>query len=323
MPWFEISLACAADPRGARRAVANRLITALGGYIDEQEPAALQPLSVLRPNVPMTARSVLALFGADVWGARGGLNQAFAVIHLAGAALVVAAIALAGLAPGTHAGLAWPRRPRRPGRGPPRGRDRGQRRRVLPLFRIRHVYAAHEIGPVLSLGAALAGRLLGGPLLGARLLGARLVPALAAVLACYAIMLGVGAARPQVPPANAAVAGWLTSHGLRSGIAPYWEATSVTLDSGGTIAMGSVVPARGGLAPWHWEEDMRLFRHGHRADFLLTIAGMVGHPGAGGEGVRPPGRDLPFPGLHDHGLAQEPAAAPGPPGPLTQYVSRD
>ena len=64
--------------------------------------------------------------------------------------------------------------------------------------------------------------------------------------------------------------GWLTSHGLRSGIAPYWEATSVTLDSGGTIAMGSVVPARGGLAPWHWEEDMRLFRHGHRADFLLT-----------------------------------------------------
>jgi hypothetical protein len=141
------------------------------------------------------------------------------------------------------------------------------------MFRIRHVFAAHEIGPVLSLGAALAGRLLGGPLLRARPLGARLVPALAAVLACYAVMLGFAAARPQVPPANAAVTGWLMSHGLRSGIAPYWEATSVTLDSGGTIAMGSVLPARGGLAPWHWEEDMRVFRRGRSASFLLTLPG--------------------------------------------------
>jgi hypothetical protein len=49
-------------------------------------------------------------------------------------------------------------------------------------------------------------------------------------------------------------------HGLRSGIAPYWEANSVTLDSGGTITMGSVQLTGRGLSPWHWNEDMRLFR---------------------------------------------------------------
>ena len=267
VPWFELSLAGAAALAVPASTVANRLITALHGYSTNKNPATLQRLSVLSANVPMTARGFLALFGADVWGARGALNQAFAAIHLTGAALVVAAIALA----------AW-RLVRTLV-----SRDEGDLVADLLvvaivanvaayflMFRVRQIYAAHEIGPVVSLGAALAGRLLGGPLLRARPLGARLAPALAAVLACYAVMLGFAAARPQAPPANAAVAGWLTSHGLRSGIAPYWDATSVTLDSGGAIAMGSVIPARGGLAPWHWEEDMRLFARTHRADFLLT-----------------------------------------------------
>jgi hypothetical protein len=270
VPWFELSLAGAAVLAVPASTVANRLITALHGYSTNKNPATLQHLAVLSANVPMTARGFLALFGADVWGARGALNQAFAAVHLAGAALVVAAIALA----------AW-RLARTLG-----SRAEGDEGDLVAdllvvaivanvaayflMFRVRQIYAAHEIAPVLSLGAALAGRLLGGPLLRARPLGARLAPALAAVLACYAVMLGFAAARPPVPPANAAVTGWLTSHGLRSGIAPYWDATSVTLDSGGTIAMGSVVPARGGLAPWHWEEDMRFFARSHRADFLLT-----------------------------------------------------
>ena len=164
------------------------------------------------------------------------------------------------------------------------------------MFRIRHIYAAHEIGPVLSLGAALAGRLLGGPLLRARPLGARLVPALAALFACYAVMLGFAAARPQVPPANAAVAGWLMSHGLRSGIAPYWDATSVTLDSGGAIAMGSVVPARGGLAPWHWEQDMRVFQRGHSASFVLTSPQWSVTPALAAKVFGPPARTYHFQG---------------------------
>jgi hypothetical protein len=41
-------------------------------------------------------RSVLSLFGADFFAERGGLYIAFAVIHLAGAALALAAVALTG-----------------------------------------------------------------------------------------------------------------------------------------------------------------------------------------------------------------------------------
>ncbi len=305
--WYEFSLACAAALAVPAATAANHLIVALHGYATNKNPATLQPLSVLPGNIPMTVRSVLAMFGADVWGARGGLDQAFAAIHLAGAALVVVAIAAAG----------W-RLARTLG-----SRDAGDLVADLLVvaiaanvaayfffYEIKHIYAAHEIGPVVSLGAALAGRMLGPPLSRARPSGARpsgarpsgarrsraprsrawLVPALAAGLACYCVMLGFTAARPQAAPANAAVTGWLTRHSLRSGIAPYWDATSVTVDSGGAIAMGSVVPARGGLAPWHWEEDMRLFGRGHRADFLLTLAGETVTPALAVHTFGPPAR---------------------------------
>ena len=96
------------------------------------------------------------------------------------------------------------------------------------------LYVAHEIGPVLSLGAALAGRILGsrisaggrrrcrvtprrpprrqdgaaGPaVLAARAAGA--AAALAAGLACYAVMLGIAAAHRQAPPRNVGLTAWL------------------------------------------------------------------------------------------------------------------
>jgi hypothetical protein len=154
------------------------------------------------------------------------------------------------------------------------------------FYQIKNVDQAHEIGPVLSLGAALAGRLLGGPLL-----RARLVPALAAGLACYAVMLGFAAAGRQAPPDNAAVTVWLEQHGLRSGIAGYWEASTVTLDSHGAITMGSVKPAGKRLSPWHWIEDMRIFNAtDHTANFLLTIPGATPTPAEARAAFGPPAR---------------------------------
>ena len=64
-----------------------------------------------------------------------------------------------------------------------------------------------------------------------------LVPVLAAVLACYAVLLAVAAASPQRMPQNVHLAAWLRQHHLRSGLAPYWQASSVTVDSGGSITM--------------------------------------------------------------------------------------
>jgi hypothetical protein len=289
--WYELSLACAAGLAVLAAAAVNRLIVALGGFAVSKNPAALVPPSALRANVPMTVRSFLALFGADVAGARGGLDQAFALIHLAGVALVLAALALAAWR------LLASLRPRGAGKGGGAARPLDMVADLMlvsiaaniaayfVLYRIKYVFAAHEIGPVVSLGAALAGRLLGGPLL-----RARLVPALAAGLACYAVILGFGAAGKQVPPANAAVTGWLTQHGLRRGIAPYWESSSVTLDSGGAITMGTVKPTSKGLAPWRWMEDMRIFGPGHTADFFLTASGESVTPAMARATFGPPAR---------------------------------
>jgi hypothetical protein len=162
---------------------------------------------------------------------------------------------------------------------------------------IDNIYSAHEIGPVLSLGAALTGRMLGGPLLrfrvtragdrrstrpfGLMIPGLRdgtpvLVPVLAAVLACYAGLLAVAAAAPQRVPQNVHLATWLRQHHLRSGLAPYWQASSVTVDSGGSIAM-LAVDARGkhhSLAPYPWEADEQLADPAaHTANFVVIVPG--------------------------------------------------
>jgi len=284
--WYELGLACAAALAVPAADAANRFIVALRGFTVSKNPAVLVQPSVLPKNVPMTIRSFLSLFGADVAGARGTLNATFAFIHLAGAVLVLAALVL-GIWRLVRT-LGW--------RGPSAAADLVADVLVVAIianiaayflfYQIKNVDQAHEIAPVFALGAALAGRLLGGPLL-----RARLVPVLAAGLACYAVMLGFAAAGRPAPPDNAAVTVWLEQHGLRSGIAPYWQASTVTLDSGGAIAMGSVKPAGDRLAPWHWNADIRSFNASHHtANFLLTIAGGSVTPAQARAAFGPPAR---------------------------------
>jgi hypothetical protein len=155
----------------------------------------------------------------------------------------------------------------------------------LTVVPITNVYSAHEIGPVLALGAALAGRMLGGPVAagwtrwrenGPRTPWARagraLLPLMAAGLACYAMMLGVAAAQAQAAPRNVGLTAWLAKHQLTSGLAPYWEASSVTADSGGAVTVLTVEPgAHGHLTPRRWQNDVGLAApaRGRSAEFLI------------------------------------------------------
>ena len=269
--WYELSLAAAAVIAVGIAEAANHLVRSLGGFATNAGVSKLVPLSVVSKNVSLGVQSFLALFGADFAAVHGGRNEAFAAVHLAGVVLVLAAIVVA----------AWPLLRYLGGRS-----DLVIDVLVIAVvanvagyflgFRITNIYAAHEIGPVVSLGAALAGRTLGGALVRARL-RSWLLPLLAAGLACYAVMLGFAATRTQTPPQNATLAAWLTRHDLRSGLAGYWQGTSVTLDTGGHLDMVSVVAGKHGkLAPRHWEADLRLADPAtHSADFVVVVPGGV------------------------------------------------
>jgi hypothetical protein len=81
-------------------------------------------------------------------------------------------------------------------------------------------------------------------------------------------------ARPAAPD-NAALATWLEDNGLHSGIAQYWQANSIMLDTGGAVTIRDVwdYGSSGGIRPYPWEEDTSLLdpRHNY-ANFVIAAA---------------------------------------------------
>ncbi len=118
--------------------------------------------------------------------------------------------------------------------------------------------SSREFAAVLPLGAALAGRLL-----------TRLMPALAAVLGVYLAALASVAATPAVAPANQALADWLAAHRLYDGLADYWLASSVTVDSGGKVAVRAIKVGHV-VRPYLWEAEPRWYSaQSHVANFVV------------------------------------------------------
>jgi hypothetical protein len=120
---------------------------------------------------------------------------------------------------------------------------------------------AHEIAIVLPYAAALAGRMLAPPRPGGKAIRdkadgrRRMSPGAVAgaLLLCgYLAGLGYELTVPSSPPANSPLASWLAAHGFRSGLAAYWQASSVTVDTGNRVAVRAVT---GSLAPYLWMAD--------------------------------------------------------------------
>jgi hypothetical protein len=260
----------------------NSLIRQHYGYQLGPNLYGPQPLPAIVRNAPIIGRSFLVLFGADYADVHGAGNVALALAHMIGVALVIAAVGLGAWR------LLVPVRAARAG-------DLVAGFLVLAVLvnvaayfvfvQPRNIYTAHEIGPVASLGAALTGRMLGGPLSRAwqaarepdgKLRRRRtriLVPALAAGLAGYIAMLGIAAAYPQAPPQNNTVSAWLSDHHLSSGISSYWEASSISVNSGGKITMLAVGihGSKHLLAPDKWETDVTLANPArHSANFVVN-----------------------------------------------------
>lgn len=263
--WYELSLAAAAVLSVVVAGAATHIIKALGGWVTQRAVTEFGPSSRLPTNLAVAFEDFLGLFSADFFGAKIGAGLLPIAVHLTGACLVALALWLAIRGFFRHGDLVAA---------------------VLAAAVVFNFAAytlifraapsgIHEVSPVFGLGAALAGRVLGTPLV-----RNRLEPLLTAGLACYLLTLGPALTAESHPPANVTLTAWLTSHHLDSGIAGYWQANSVTFDSGGKITMRSVRASDSGktIVVYPWELDTRLLdTRRNYANFLVTVA--PGTPG--------------------------------------------
>ena len=260
----ELSLAVAAIIAVGLASAVTRLLRASGGFFLHPVPYQLAPVHTWPKHAWVTGEGLLALFGARPQGPAAAL--AFALLHLAGVALVAWAMARVA----RHF-ISWP--------------DMISQILLVAMVINVVVYVpstlanatdlnAREFAVVLPFGAVLAGRTLAAGL-AASMRGASRRRARATALLAGALLVGYGAslayaaAQPAVPAANARLATFLAAHHLTSGIGGYWESSVVTVGSNGAITIRAVVP--GTLQPDLWEAKGSWYDPGqNRATFLVT-----------------------------------------------------
>jgi hypothetical protein len=270
--WYEVSLAAAAILAYGLADLVNRLLSASGGFILHPLGYQLAPVHTWPKHAWVTGEGLLALFGAKPQGP--AVELAFALLHLAGVALVAWAICRV-----VRRFVSWP--------------DLVSQVLLLAIVLNVLIYIpstladatdlnAREFAVVLPFGAVLAGRVLAEPLttrvrdgeadvLG-WLRGRRWRAGLASALAVgYLASLGYAAAQPSVPPANAQLATFLTEHHLTSGVSGYWLSSIVTVGSDGAVTIRAV---QSSLRPYLWETKGSWYDPAsQRATFLVTENG--------------------------------------------------
>jgi hypothetical protein len=106
-----------------------------------------------------------------------------------------------------------------------------------------------------------------------------LAPALAVVLAGYLGSMAYVAAQPSVPSVNSSLAAWLAEHHLTSGLAGYWEAGSITLNTSGRIVVSGVDVGKGWVGQYHWETQASQYDPAlHDPTFVVVSAPPVDPP---------------------------------------------
>ena len=266
--WLELSLAVAAIAAQGVASLAGRLIQAYLHPLSYQ----VAPMHTWPRHAWVTAKGLLALFGAKPEGPP--VAFAFALLHLAGVALVAWAVLRVA-----RRFLSWP----------------DMISQILLVAMVLNVAAyvpstlanatdlnAREFAVVLPFGAVLAGRTLAVSLRESKRRWARpalLAGAAGALLAGYGASLGWAAAQPSVPAMNARLVTFLSAHHLTSGISGYWDSSVVTVGSDGAVTIRAVqsVPR---LQPYLWEAKSSWYDVGpNYANFLVTSStpGFLNH----------------------------------------------
>jgi hypothetical protein len=134
---------------------------------------------------------------------------------------------------------------------------------------------ARDFVALLPCGAILAAR----ALVPARVAGAwraRMVVAAAAAAALLPVT--TTAAWPVAPVRpGAPLAAWLEAHGLRYGLAGYWDSSAVTVQSGGRVQVRAVTMRDHKIAPLDWEMNASWYDASrYDATFFIGLPGRSG-----------------------------------------------
>ena len=303
--WYEIALAAAAVAGFALAQLAYQAIHAAGGYSEQPLGTSLAPLGeIFLHNLPIAAQCLLLLPGADFLGLTAGAGTLFVALHLAGVAAAATAIGLGVRRFGR-------RHPDPVGGLTSQLLVAGIAVNFIAFVATAHVFnvtSTREIAPVLPFAAALAGRelgphlgapalrlrrgwlgggwlgggWLGGGCLGGGWLRRAAVSALGLVLAGYLAGLGLELTAPIAPPQDAQLTAWLESHPIGTGLSGYWEASVVTLTSGGRAAVRPVTITGDRIVPTSGQISADWFNPAHSlVDFVVLFPGVDGYPGFG------------------------------------------
>jgi hypothetical protein len=279
--WFELALAAAAGAGYAIAWAGERLLSASGGYVQQPVPFQLDAAGQWLAQAEVAGHGLLEMFGADILpGQRqvqagalvpGGLDSVLAWTRLLLVALMIWAVCAAArrffrrdadlvsqlLLAGIVVNLAA---------------------YIPSTLASQTVLNTREIAPVAAFAAVLAGRMLGdrllavarrGPRLRIRGWGVRAVAVgLAAALAWYGLGLWREASAPPAPEPYAKLVSYLEHQHLTYGIGGYWQASVITVESGGRVTVRAVSSAC--LQPYEWESKADWYDPGkHDANFLL------------------------------------------------------
>jgi hypothetical protein len=260
-PAPEAGLAVAAVASVLLARALEALIRISGGYVLQPVATQLTTWAELPHVVKLAARGLAALFGVSFAAGQSGPETLFALVHLAGLAAAVVAIALALARLGRSGDLLLP--------GLALGIAVNVAAYVFTPY-AQDLLSTREISAALPFAAVLAGRQLAGPLLARRARAARArlrsratarLAALALVLVAGAAALGYHASQPARAPDNQPLASWLVAHHLRAGLSTdYWVANSTTLDAGGRVTVRQIALNR------HWQL-VRPVTWGNRSDW--------------------------------------------------------
>lgn len=268
-----IRLARRQEQLGSERAVVAAIVLAvpvalamawalrgLGAFATVPLQGSFADIEDMPKNVALTVQGVLLLFGADFFGKPLVAARTVPVLlHLAGVGFV--------LASWRWAVLDW---------------RRGQADRVSQVLvtamavdvgaylfsnQAIDLNTSRYLIPFLAFGAVLAGRV-GAPRLrpGWRRAG------VSAVALAYGCLLVAGLATAPGPSHERELSTFLEQHQLRYGLAGYWQASPVTVETDGRVQIRAVDLGADLPSPYRWEAEVGWYdpaRTGNDARFVL------------------------------------------------------